>query len=67
VSSQAEDDQRINVDNDAEMARWANSLCTSVETLRRAIAAVGPQLNDVKRYVFDALLREARRRKEGEE
>ena len=67
MSSQAQDDQRINVDNDAEMARWANSLCTSVETLRQAIAAVGPQLKDVKRYVFDALLREARRRQDADE
>ena len=64
MSSQAEDDQRINVDNDAEMARWANSLCTSVETLRQAVAAAGPQLKDVKRYVFAALLREASRRPE---
>ena len=61
MSSRAENDQRINVNDDAEMARWANSLCTSEETLREAIAAVGPRLDDVKRYMFAALLRKASR------
>jgi uncharacterized protein DUF3606 len=61
VSSAAEDDQRINVDDDAEIARWAHRLCTSEENVRQAIAAVGPELKQVKRYVFGTLLREASR------
>jgi hypothetical protein len=61
ASPPAQDDQRINVDDDAEIARWAHLLCTSEETVRQAIAAVGPQLKEVKRYVFGVLLRNVSR------
>jgi hypothetical protein len=64
TKSQGEDDQHIAVNDDAQIARWAHRLCTSPENLRQAIAAVGPLLRDVKRYLFAALLRDTHRRRD---
>lgn len=51
------DDDRIDIADEAALARWAERLCCSRDDLRRAVEAVGPRLGDVKRYLFDALLR----------
>jgi L-asparaginase II len=58
LASSQRDDQRVNVDDASEVARWADLLCTSPEQLRKAIAVVGPQISNVKRYLFVALVRE---------
>jgi hypothetical protein len=58
LTSSQSDDQRVNVDDVSEVARWADFLCASPEQLRKAIEVVGPQISNVKRYLFVALLRE---------
>lgn len=62
TSRQSDDDVRINSDDDAEFARWAQALFTSPEELREAITAAGSELGKVKRYLFTGLLRRHTRR-----
>lgn len=57
------DDECIDIADDAALARWAERLCCSPEELRRAVEAVGPRLGDVKRSLFDALLRRCFKRR----
>ena len=56
-ASDARDDERIDIADEAALERWAERLCCSPQELRRAVEAVGPRLGDVKRYLFEALLR----------
>jgi len=55
--AQHSDGARIGSHDDAEVARWAQALCTSQEELRAAVKAVGPEAGKVKRYLFTVLLR----------
>lgn len=54
------DEPRIDVRDDRDVARWAQRLCTSPAKLREAIAAVGPEVERVKGYLFVALVRRTR-------
>ena len=56
-ASDARDDERIDVTDEAALERWAERLCCSPQELRRAMEAVGPRLGDVKRALFEGLLR----------
>jgi len=56
-ASAAQDEERIDIADVAALERWAERLCCSPQELRRAVEAVGPRLGDVKRYLFEALLR----------
>jgi uncharacterized membrane protein YebE (DUF533 family) len=49
--------QRIDLGSEDEVARWAKRLGTSPAQLRKAIAAVGPEVEKVERYLFTALVR----------
>jgi Protein of unknown function (DUF3606) len=53
---------RINRDDEGEVARWAERLCTSPSELRDAISAVGPDVEQVKRYLFTMLIKRNARR-----
>jgi hypothetical protein len=57
-----EADERIDVHDDADVARWASRLCISPGELREAVAKVGSSATDVKRHLLTALLRSAKRR-----
>jgi hypothetical protein len=57
LTSPKTDDQCIDVTDRADLARWAEELCTTPEALRAAIEAVGPRVGDVKRYLFVGLVR----------
>jgi hypothetical protein len=41
----------INVDQQGDLENWTNELGVAEEKLRQAIAAVGPMVKDVKRYL----------------
>lgn len=45
------DDQRINPIQDFEIRYWTAQLKVSEEVLRKGIAAVGPMVNDVRRWI----------------
>jgi hypothetical protein len=45
------DSNRINVDQDYEINYWANEFGVSHDTLRTAIAKVGPKITDVKAHL----------------
>lgn len=47
------DDQRINVIQDFEVRYWTAQLKVSEEILRKGIIAVGPMVNDVRRWIKD--------------
>jgi hypothetical protein len=51
------DDERINIDDEADVARRAEELCTTPEELRAAVQAVGPRVGTVKGYLLMALVR----------
>jgi hypothetical protein len=57
--------QRIDPGNEDEVARWAKRLRTSPAQLREAIAAVGPEIEKVERYLFVALVKRSARNKGG--
>ena len=45
------DRQRINVDQDHELQDWATRFGVSREQLRKAVEAVGPMADDVRRHL----------------
>ena len=49
--------ERIDLRDAAGLARWAQRLATSTEELRKAVDAVGPDVDSVKRYLFVSLVR----------
>lgn len=51
--SSKRDDQRINVIQDFEMRYWTAQLKVSDEILRKGVLAVGPMVNDVRRWIKD--------------
>jgi hypothetical protein len=55
--SRQSDDERINIDDDADVARWAETLCTSPEELLEAIRVVGSDVLRVKGHLFMMLVR----------
>jgi hypothetical protein len=57
-----EADERIDIHDDAQVARWAGRLCISPEELREAVAKVGSSVVDVKRHLLTALLRSGKKR-----
>jgi hypothetical protein len=56
-ASRQGDDERINSEDDAEVARWAEALCTSPEEVVAAVRAVGCEVLRVKGYLFTVLVR----------
>jgi hypothetical protein len=46
-----QDDIRINVNQDHEVTYWTKELGVSAEKLKAAVAAVGPMVKDVKKYL----------------
>jgi hypothetical protein len=46
-----EDDARINIHQTHELADWCKTLGVTTDRLRAAVAAVGPMVRDVKRYL----------------
>jgi hypothetical protein len=56
-ASRQGDDERINSDDDADVARWAETLCTSPEEVVAAIQAVGSEVRRVKGHLFMVLVR----------
>jgi Protein of unknown function (DUF3606) len=56
-ASRQGDDERINSDDDADVARWAEALCTSPEEVIAAVRAVGCEVRRVKGYLFTVLVR----------
>lgn len=46
-----QDDARINVNQDHEVAYWTKTLGVSAEKLKAAVNAVGPMVKDVKKYL----------------
>ena len=61
-ASRQGDDERINSDDDADVARWAETLCTSPQEVVAAIGAVGCEVRRVKGYLFTMLVRRQRGR-----
>jgi hypothetical protein len=45
------DDQRINIIQDFEVRYWTAQLKVSEETLRKGVEAVGPMVNDVRKWI----------------
>ena len=45
------DDSRIHVGQTHEINYWTKQLKTSPEKLKKAVAAVGPMVNDVKKWL----------------
>jgi hypothetical protein len=56
-ASRQGDDERIDIDDHADVARWAEALCTSPEEVVAAIRAVGCEVRRVKGHLFMALVR----------
>jgi hypothetical protein len=57
LASSSADEERIDVDDAAELERWTQELCTTRQALRKAVAAVGPRVGDVKRHLLVTLVR----------
>ena len=55
-ASRHRDGERINIDDDADVSRWAQALCTTPEELRAAIRVVGSDVLRVKGHLFMAEL-----------
>ena len=51
--SPSRDDQRINTVRDFEIRYWTVQLKVSEEILRKGILAVGPMVNDVRKWIKD--------------
>lgn len=49
---------RIDIDDDADVERWARRLCTRAQDVRAAVAAVGPVVRDVQGYLFVELVKQ---------
>ncbi|MFL6573405.1 MAG: DUF3606 domain-containing protein [Burkholderiales bacterium] len=56
-ASRQGDDERINIDDHADVARWAEALCTSPEELVAAVRVVGCDVRRVKGHLFMVLVR----------
>jgi hypothetical protein len=61
-ASRQGDDERINIEDDADVARWAETLCTSPQEVAAAARAVGCEVRRVKGYLFTVLVRRQRGR-----
>lgn len=46
-----QDDIRINVNQDHEVAYWTKALNVSADKLKAAVKAVGPLVKDVKKHL----------------
>jgi hypothetical protein len=46
-----QDDERINPDQDHELAYWSEKLGVSRDELRRAVETAGPMVKDVQRHL----------------
>jgi hypothetical protein len=47
----AQDDARINPDQDHELSYWGEKLGVSRDELRKAVEAAGPMVGDVRRHL----------------
>ncbi|HET9277378.1 MAG TPA: DUF3606 domain-containing protein [Flavitalea sp.] len=45
------DDQRINIIQDFEVRYWTAQLKVTEEILRKGVLAVGPMVNDLRRWI----------------
>jgi len=61
-ASRHRDDERINVDDDADVSRWAQALCTTPEELRAAMRVVGSDVLRIKGHLFMRLVRQHNRK-----
>lgn len=48
----SEDESRIDINSDADLARWSEHWKVSKEELRRAIEHVGPRVKDVRQHLI---------------
>ena len=46
-----QDDERINVEQDHELAYWSDKLGVSREELRKAVQTAGPMVKNVQRHL----------------
>jgi hypothetical protein len=46
-----QDDERINPDQDHELAYWSEKLGVSRDELRKAVQAAGPMVTDVRQHL----------------
>jgi hypothetical protein len=46
-----QDDERINPDQDHELAYWSEKFGVSRDELRKAVQAAGPMVKDVQRHL----------------
>jgi hypothetical protein len=51
TKSNAQDRQRINVNQDYELRDWAKSMNTTPEKIKEAVEAVGDRAEKVREYV----------------
>ena len=54
--------ERIDIDDDADVARWAQALCTTREELLAAVKIVGSDVLRVKGHLFVMLVRQQNRK-----
>jgi hypothetical protein len=47
----AQDDQRINVNQDYEVRYWTKELGCTEDELKKAVKAVGPMVKDVRKHL----------------
>jgi hypothetical protein len=47
-----QDDERINVEQDHELAYWSRTFGVSRDQLRSAVAKVGPRVRDVRDHLL---------------
>ena len=47
-----DDDIRLDLNNDAELDRWADKLCIPRDEFRRAAKQAGPRLGDVREHLI---------------
>jgi len=47
------EEQRINVDQEDEVALWARKLGVTRDRIRKAVQTVGPAVKDVRKYLED--------------
>ena len=52
-----EDDELIDVQDARAVERWTTQFCCTSAELREAVDAMGPRPSDVKRHLFERLLR----------
>jgi hypothetical protein len=65
--SRQRDDEKINIDDDADLARWAQALCTTREELLAAVRLAGSEVLRVKGHLFTMLVRQQSRKERADD